>query len=78
MQVVEERVLCTILKPEEEVMQGGVKIAFSRDDVETYASNILGNLLVTIQTGDEGKIVNNLYVESGCAISHEYYLTSHY
>ena len=58
----------------EEVMQGGVKIAFSRDEVETYASNILGNLLVTIQTGDEGKIVNNLYVESGCAIAHEYYL----
>ena len=58
----------------EEVMQGGVKIAFSRDEVETYATNILGNLLVTIQTGDEGKIVNNLYVESGCAIAHEYYL----
>tara|TARA_B100001778_G_C18590908_1_gene632262 strand:+ start:752 stop:1960 length:1209 start_codon:yes stop_codon:yes gene_type:complete len=58
----------------EEVMQGGVKIAFSREEVEKYASNILGNLLVTIQTGDEGKIVNNLYVESGCAIAHEYYL----
>ncbi|MBS84252.1 MAG: ADP-forming succinate--CoA ligase subunit beta [Euryarchaeota archaeon] len=58
----------------EEVMQGGVKIAFSREEVETYASNILGNILVTIQTGDEGKIVNNLYVESGCAIAHEYYL----
>ena len=66
----------TMYNPEtrEEVMQGGVKIAFSRDEVETYASNILGNLLVTIQTGDEGKIVNNLYVESGCAIAHEYYL----
>ena len=66
----------TMYNPEtrEEVMQGGVKIAFSREDVETYASNILGNLLVTIQTGDEGKVVNNLYVESGCAISHEYYL----
>ena len=58
----------------EEVMQGGVKIAFSREEVESYASNILGNLLVTIQTGDEGKIVNNLYIESGCAIAHEYYL----
>ena len=58
----------------EEVMQGGVKIAFSKDEVETYATNILGNLLVTIQTGDEGKIVNNLYIESGCAIAHEYYL----
>lgn len=57
-----------------EVMQGGVKIAFSREEVETYATNILGNILVTIQTGDEGKVVNNLYVESGCDIAHEYYL----
>ena len=66
----------TMYHPEtrDEVMQGGVKIAFSRQDVETYASNILGNILVTIQTGDEGKIVNNLYIESGCAIAHEYYL----
>ncbi len=58
----------------EKVMQGGVKIAFSRDEVETYSTNILGNVLVTIQTGDEGKVVKNLYVESGCDIAHEYYL----
>jgi len=58
----------------EEVMQGGVKIAFSRDEVETYSTNILGNALVTIQTGDEGKVVKNLYIESGCEIAHEYYL----
>ena len=66
----------TMYDPEtrEEVMQGGVKIAFSREDVENYATNILGNVLVTIQTGDEGKLVNNLYVEAGCAIAHEYYL----
>ncbi len=56
------------------VMEGGVKIAFSRDEVENYASNILGNILVTKQTGPEGKLVSNLYVEAGCAISHEYYL----
>ena len=66
----------TMYNPEnrEVVMEGGVKIAFSREEVETYATNILGNVLVTIQTGDEGKLVNNLYVESGCAIAHEYYL----
>ena len=58
----------------EEVMQGGVKIAFSRDEVETYSTNILGNILNTIQTGDEGKVVKNLYIESGCDIAHEYYL----
>ena len=66
----------TLYHPEtrEHIMDGGVKVAFSREEVETYATNILGNLLVTIQTGDEGKIVRNLYVESGCDIAHEYYL----
>ena len=56
------------------VMEGGVKIAFSREEVETYAQNILGNILVTKQTGPDGKMVNNLYVEGGCKIAHEYYL----
>jgi succinyl-CoA synthetase beta subunit len=66
----------TLYSPEsgEKVMEGGVKIAFSREDVELYSRNILGNKLVTIQTGENGKIVNNLYVEAGCAIAHEYYL----
>ena len=56
------------------VMEGGVKIAFSRDEVKTYSENILGNILVTIQTGESGKLVRNLYIESGCDIAHEYYL----
>jgi succinyl-CoA synthetase beta subunit len=56
------------------VMEGGVKIAFSREEVETYAQNILGNVLVTKQTGTDGKLVSNLYVEGGCKIAHEYYL----
>ena len=56
------------------VMEGGVKIAFSRGEVESYASSILGHRLVTKQTGPSGKIVKNLYVESGCEIEHEYYL----
>jgi len=56
------------------VMEGGVKIAFSRKEVENYASNILGHRLVTKQTGPAGKMVNNLYIEAGCAIAHEYYL----
>ena len=58
----------------EEVMKGGVKIAFSREDVEEFSRNICGNLLVTKQTGPEGKIVNNMYIESGCDIDHEFYL----
>ena len=56
------------------VMEGGVKIAFSRKEVENYASNILGHRLVTKQTGPAGKMVNHLYIEAGCAIAHEYYL----
>ena len=56
------------------VMEGGVKIASSREKVEEYASNILGNRLVTKQTGTAGKTVSNLYVEAGCSIVHEYYL----
>ena len=56
------------------LMEGGVKIAFSREEVENYAGNILGHRLVTKQTGPEGKMVNNLYIEAGCAIAHEYYL----
>jgi len=56
------------------VMEGGVKIAFNRDEVRAYASGILGNRLVTKQTGTAGRIVSNLYVEAGCAIAHEYYL----
>ena len=66
----------TLYNPQtrEHVMDGGVKIAFSKEDVKTYATNILGNLLVTVQTGEAGKVVNNLYVEAGCDIAHEYYL----
>ena len=56
------------------VMEGGVKIAFNRSEVEDYAEGILGNILVTIQTGESGKLVRNLYIESGCEIAHEYYL----
>ena len=66
----------TLYHPEsgDQIMEGGVKIAFSREDVEKYAENILGNILVTKQTGEDGKMVNNLYVEGGCNIAHEYYL----
>ena len=56
------------------VMEGGVKIAFDKGQVRDYASNILGNLLVTKQTGQDGKLVNNLNIEAGCEIAHEYYL----
>ena len=66
----------TLYNPEtnELVMEGGVKIAFNKEEVEKYATSILGNKLVTKQTGTNGKIVNNVYIEAGCSIAHEYYL----
>lgn len=52
---------------------GGVKVAKSLDEVKKYAEEIIGMTLVTHQTGPEGKKVNLILVEEGCAIEHEYY-----
>lgn len=54
--------------------KGGVRLAKSIEDVESDAKEMLGNTLVTIQTGDEGKQVNRLYVTDGVDIEQEYYL----
>ena len=53
---------------------GGVKLAKTMDEVKTHADDILGKVLVTHQTGPEGKQVNRLLVEEGCDIDHEYYV----
>ncbi|HHC6392474.1 TPA: ADP-forming succinate--CoA ligase subunit beta [Staphylococcus aureus] len=53
---------------------GGVKIAKSLSEVETYAKELLGKTLVTHQTGPEGKEIKRLYIEEGCAIQKEYYV----
>lgn len=42
--------------------QSGVKVVKSADDIATVANNILGNTLVTIQTGPAGKVVSKLLV----------------
>ena len=55
--------------------KGGVRLAKSIEDVEADAKDMLGNTLVTIQTGDEGKQVNRLYVTDGVDIAKEYYLS---
>lgn len=44
---------------------GGVKIAKSFDEVQNYASDIIGMNLVTHQTGPEGKKVNKVLIEQG-------------
>jgi len=53
---------------------GGVRLARSLDDVRNAASDMLGKTLVTKQTGAEGKVVNQIYVEDGCRIATELYL----
>lgn len=53
---------------------GGVKVAKNSDEVREYASEILGKVLVTHQTGPEGKEVKRLLIEEGCDIRKEYYV----
>ena len=54
--------------------KGGVRLAKSLEEVEANAREMLGNTLVTIQTGEAGKQVNRLYVTDGVDIAREYYL----
>ena len=53
--------------------KGGVRLAFSKDEVIAHAREMLGNTLVTHQTGPEGKQVNRLYIEDGADIARELY-----
>lgn len=54
---------------------GGVKVAKSLEEVRTYAQELLGKILVTHQTGPEGKEVKRLYIEEGSNIKKEYYVS---
>lgn len=54
---------------------GGVRIAKSAEEVETFARQMLGSTLVTHQTGAAGRRVGRVYVEAGCQIADEYYLS---
>ncbi len=55
--------------------KGGVRVVKSVDDVHEDAKSMLGATLVTKQTGPEGKEVKRLYIEDGCAIARELYLS---
>ncbi|WP_407518637.1 ADP-forming succinate--CoA ligase subunit beta [Methylobacterium oryzisoli] len=55
--------------------KGGVRLAKSIDEVKTFAEQMLGRTLVTIQTGEAGKQVNRLYIEDGSDIETEFYLS---
>ena len=54
--------------------KGGVRLAKTADEVRAHATEMLGNTLVTIQTGEAGKQVNRLYVTDGVDIAKEFYL----
>ena len=54
---------------------GGVKVVKSIDEVRSEAERMLGMQLVTHQTGPKGKEVGRLYIEKGCAIARELYLS---
>jgi succinyl-CoA synthetase beta subunit len=56
--------------------KGGVRLAKSIDEVKTFASQMLGKTLVTVQTGPHGKQVNRLYIEDGSDIEKEFYLSA--
>jgi len=55
--------------------KGGVRLAKSLKEVEAHAREMLGNTLVTVQTGEAGKQVNRLYITDGVDIAREYYLS---
>ena len=55
--------------------KGGVRLSKTLDEVRANATDMLGNTLVTIQTGEAGKQVNRLYITDGADIAKEYYLS---
>jgi succinyl-CoA synthetase beta subunit len=55
--------------------KGGVRLAKSVDEVGTNAAAMLGQELVTKQTGPAGKTVKRLYIEQGCDIKRELYVS---
>ena len=55
--------------------KGGVQVVFEKKDVHSIAQSMMGNVLVTKQTGEAGKIVNRIFIEEGCDIDREFYLS---
>ena len=54
---------------------GGVKVCKDSTEARKVAEEILGMQLVTPQTSEEGKLVSKVYVEAGCRITSEFYLS---
>ncbi|MCB1547345.1 MAG: ADP-forming succinate--CoA ligase subunit beta, partial [Hyphomicrobiaceae bacterium] len=56
--------------------KGGVRLARSKDEVKLFAEQMLGRTLVTVQTGEAGRVVKRVYVEDGSDIARELYLSA--
>ncbi len=54
---------------------GGVKLVRDLNELKTEANKMLGKVLITHQTGPEGKEVKRLYIEEASEISKEFYLS---
>ena len=63
-----------VLHPTNQKPLGGVVVVPNDIVAEAVASRMLGNVLVTKQTGEEGKFVRRIFIEQGVAIAKEYYL----
>ena len=55
--------------------KGGIQKISKKSDVIKISKLMLGNTLITKQTGQEGKKVNKLFIEEGCQIVKEFYLS---
>src|SRR5271156_1204124 len=55
--------------------KGGVRLAKSLDEVAEAAAAMIGNTLITKQTGPAGRLVRRVYVEAGCDIKRELYIS---
>jgi len=55
--------------------KGGVRLAKSLDEVKEAAAAMIGHTLITKQTGPLGRLVRRVYVEAGCDIKRELYLS---
>jgi succinyl-CoA synthetase beta subunit len=55
--------------------KGGVRLAKSLEEVREAAAAMLGHTLITKQTGPAGRLVRRVYIEAGCDIKRELYLS---
>jgi succinyl-CoA synthetase beta subunit len=70
-----DEVLAQVLRGEDNVAgKGGVRVVKTAADAAEAAKDLLGNTLVTKQTGIHGSKVRKVYVEAGCRIARELYL----